>query len=262
MTDETKYEVTSVADLIARVLQGPRGVRLWFRGQGCSTHKLAPSLVRRMHEHGGSATVAQMLELEKRLITRFRQRSLPFWPEGYPQSDWEHLFAMQHHGVPTRLLDWSTNLLIATFFALDHDSDSCPCEADKCTPSVWVLNPERLNRSNPRLDGIPVEVLATSDQDLIKHWEPGTPDNLLPLQPIALHGTYNSQRIFAQSGQFTVAGASMQPLAVEDDVLWRFNLTGDPEKARDHLKTLGISRVAVYPGLPGLAHDISLEEIR
>ena len=36
------------------------------------------------------------------------ERSLPFWAAGYPQGKWEHLFSMQHHGIPTRLLDDST----------------------------------------------------------------------------------------------------------------------------------------------------------
>ena len=35
-----------------------------------------------------------------------------YWPAGYPQNDWEHFFAMQHFGMPPRLLDWTENLLI------------------------------------------------------------------------------------------------------------------------------------------------------
>ena len=95
--------LNDIPDLVTMVsgLTPPR--QYWFRGQGCDSYKLSPSLWRHLRPKPGATEVepGQVLEMERRLLTRFRQRSLPYWPAGYPQTDWEHLFAMQHYGVPT-----------------------------------------------------------------------------------------------------------------------------------------------------------------
>ena len=54
--------------------------RRWFRGQGCHHRRLLPSLCRRMPT---GATTNDVIDTEAKLIIRFRQRSLPWWPEGH-----------------------------------------------------------------------------------------------------------------------------------------------------------------------------------
>ena len=201
----------------------------------------------------------QVLDVENRLLTRFRQRSLPFWPAGYPQTDWEHLFAMQHYGLPTRLLDLTSNLLMSVYFSLDHNPSSCTCGESDCKPTIWILDPVKLNQSNPRLDGLPVGVLATSDK-LAEQWEPGVPDNQFGPAPIAIYGAYNSDRIAAQSGSFTVSGKTIKPLdglGFSEEILCKIVLTGEKSIMRRQLETMGISRSTVYPGMAELAQDIA-----
>ena len=101
---------------------------LWFRGVANAQYSLVPKLMR-----DGKA-IEEILERVGRLLTRFRQRSMAYWPSGYPQNDWEHLFAMQHYGMPTRLLDWSENLFVAAHFALSGVGDDAP--------AIWCFDPD------------------------------------------------------------------------------------------------------------------------
>lgn len=257
-------EVGSVGALVEHLLaQADRPVS-WFRGQGCEHRQLKPSLTRKLSPYEPS----KLMKTERRLITRFRQRSLPFWPEGYPQRDWEHLFAMQHFGVPTRLLDWSENALVAAYFAADHDPGRCECQTGECRPTLWILDPVLLNQKNSRLDGYgdALGVLATSDE-AVEPWAPGTEEARFAPWPVAIYGTHNSPRIVAQQGTFTVAGKTDKPLedapAVLDNegVLEKIVVKCDRAQLMKQLRILGITKAAVFPGLTGVAHDIALGEM-
>lgn len=259
-----EIQVAGIGDYVNDILGRTPTSRLWFRGQGCHARPLRPSLVRRLDPFSPAGLLAK----EIALITRFRQRSLPLWPEGYPQDDWEQLFAMQHFGVPTRLLDWSENALVAAYFAADHDPTRCECGTGDCRPTVWVLDPVLLNRNNSRFDGYgdALMVLSTSAEG-IDAWRPGTEETRFAPWPVAIHGTHNSTRIVAQQGTFTVSGKSHQPLeqapAVtdHDHVLAKVSFNLKAPNLMAQLRILGITRPTVFPDLPSIAYDIASEEL-
>ena len=82
-----------------------------FRGVNSADYVLKPSIAR------GTLHYDYSRKLEDYVFTRFKRESLPYL--GFrPADDWDWLALAQHHGVPTRLLDWTESPLVAAFFAV------------------------------------------------------------------------------------------------------------------------------------------------
>lgn len=80
---------------------------------------------------------------EKVLMARFQKQALPFL-QIEPKDDVEWLALAQHHGMPTRLLDWSENPLVALFFAVENlcvNHDSAVWAATTNITNHTIVNP-------------------------------------------------------------------------------------------------------------------------
>lgn len=151
---------------------------------------------------------------------------------GHSYTDWELLAVARHHGVPTRLLDWSANPLIALYFAATVEPD--------LDGIVWCLD---------------------SDFDLVdlvlgkeEHGDPLKIRETLVFDPPHLH-----PRLKAQSSVFTVH----PPVLSAGEQRWnsdRMEAVRIPKafkpQMRAHLEKLGINRIRLFPDLDGIGQSV------
>jgi FRG domain len=112
-------EITSVHDFFKecapKYFAEQRGSWV-FRGHSNSDYKLLPLVGR------ATSTSRTREKYESSLFDTFCREVHAFLPK-VPSDIWELLALAQHHGLPTRLLDWTFNPLVALYFAVDGNAD-------------------------------------------------------------------------------------------------------------------------------------------
>jgi len=185
---------------------------------------------------------------------------------------------MQHHGIPTRLLDWTTNALAALFFSLDEvrkkleQGAGLRADSEPDVVAVWMVDAYWLAahlsdewegpllawcadaaRYIPPLETL-IEKMGDSKALL--------PDHAMPIEPPAMH-----PRVAAQEGRFIIFGRTQDlveervRLELRDDCTHvedlrllqiKFEVKDVDALLRD-LAQLGVSRRTLFPDLAGLA---------
>jgi hypothetical protein len=264
--DET--DVNDLPDLVTKALEITESApdrEWWFRGHGRSSWSLTPSLYRLIPD------VPTALDTEGQLVREFDNRSRVVVEREAARNGWELAFLMQHHRVPTRLLDWSRNLLIGAFFAA-YDDDAWLDAGDP--PCVFVFNPERWNSKVVGPAGMavagPSGVMTELTEGVMTSYEPrasGNPVGPLQRHAVAIAGPEFAPRIVAQRGVFMVFGAlsphaaeslEEQEVALAPDAftLSKLRLVGDREHWRRALRLVGIGEFTAFPDLDGLAREL------
>ena len=237
---------------------GGRGpVQTYFRGQGELVQQLMPSIGRRQHYAGKSVTFTE--KQERSLLKRFRRYAY----ENFKRvpTEWETLFLARHHGLPTRLLDWTSNPLVALYFAASHQSDevarSAPGGRERkldVDGTVWAISRREID-----LDSIDVLVEGPSPLDVrgIRV--------VYPVNP--------SPRITAQSGVFTLHGDpwadlvkcagkayARNQLDIDQLKRWTVPAANKTDIILD-LERVAINSRTLFPDLDGLARGLWETEV-
>lgn len=228
---------TSWADLVVKIKEARNFLGnpsiVWYRGQSNSTDSLVPTLMR----------VGNDREKEKDVFATFKKLANRLHPEW--KADWELLFAMQHYGIPTRLLDWSEVLGVSLFFATKYESSENNNEF-----SLFILNPLKLNQ-NSKKDIINLPAPGSFEYESIFILKEPIPTTL----PLAISPNYSNNRLFAQKGVFTVHPDSSQPLdELCQDCIVKIIITKEaiPE-IQEFLIMANMNEMTMFPDIQGAA---------
>jgi hypothetical protein len=217
-----------------------------FRGHANSTWNLSPSLF--VKQKIKSITDETLNNLENIVYFDFVTNAGTLLRDNI--TSWEILFEMRHHGIPTRVLDWTESFGTALFFALSAEGDS---------PCIWMLDPYELNRVSYNACSIPNPL-----RDLGFTYCDAYIDNKSnPYRfPIAIIAPRTSDRLFAQKGLFTLQGSDSTPINLIPDLascIVKHDIPKDAiEDAKNFLKLAGINNYSIFPDLDGLSKHLNV----
>lgn len=216
----------------------------WFRGHSDTSFKLLPGLYRN----------ADNAPEEWNMFAYFLNDGSSLLDRGI--NSWEVLAYMQHHGLPTRLLDWTGSLQTALFFATAHRfrRDEVPP-----SPCIWVMNPYKLNRisANSKKHYVIYDETDRISFDYLESIRDGSWPRKLP---VALAAPWRNRRVMAQQGSFTAHGSDSRPIEDIPALKGCIRRVGiDPALVpaiREDLAVQGFNHFQAFPDLDGLAQRL------
>lgn len=234
----SKHRVNSFADLLSRLLGNGAdecyscGFSV-FRGDTDPSYGLRPSVGRN----------AETLEREIEIFEDYRRYAASYGEDIGSLDHYDQLASAQHNGVPTRLLDWSLNPLVAAYFATIPKIDG----ANRIQP--------------PNTDAV-IYVLHACER--VNTYREGNPFNVSDIR-IFHPSEIRSRRIIAQQGVFSVQQDPSHDLSCEiakddyEDGLWIDQIVIEKqaiEDIRDKVAYLGFNSRTLFPDITGLGQSL------
>ncbi len=230
---------------------------VWFRGHEQADWKLIPKLYRPEYRGASEAEIRQEFQIRAQQLLQGGR---------LPTDKWEWYFLMQHYGVPTRLLDWTDNPLVALYFAL-HSPVNDDREPDT-NAAVWMLNSWWLNRRSLRsIDG-PMLFDWHEAQQYLPDLEEAFAgrDKVRVRRLAAIDPPHVDRRLAAQGSHFVIFGANhdlmrMKATRSKRDRVRQIAKIVVSRRATSDLRAdldlCGITRPLLFPDLQALCDDIS-----
>ncbi|WP_320151078.1 FRG domain-containing protein [uncultured Tolumonas sp.] len=249
---------------------------VWFRGVASPKYELKP----RVHWDKIDKSC------EENLIYGFLRDQFRYHTSSN-NNPWYMYALMQHHGLPTRLLDWSKSPLVALYFALTQNKID---EADN--HRVWILNPYELNnyftgnsnvfcpsQMSNAMRYIEREVYFDAENNEVKRSELGKlkllfdsylPSNLvdslphrLVAHPFAIETIPLDARMSAQQSVFSIHGTDDRSLdkLLDNNILTHVDIdVHSNTKILNQLNKIGITEDTIFCDLDSLAKRLRREQ--
>jgi hypothetical protein len=219
--------ITTLPEFLEVTLQFPHTDAVVFRGHQSANWLLQPRLARM------SIPDASVIGAEAELLDSFRRRCLPYLGPG-TQNEWDLLAIAQHHGLATRLLDWTENALVALWFAVQKG----PLSGDG---AVFALVPVPDDFTDMQIE--PLKVRRTM------FFRPSHLNSRIVTQSAWLSVHY-----FNKSGHFSNLETvpryrrRVQKVLVSEAAF---------ENLRSELNRVGINDASLFPDLDGLSRHLN-----
>jgi hypothetical protein len=227
-----------------------------FRGQAKASWLLESSLTRYLKDFGGPPK--EWLARETHILHIFKRKAhllLPRIPEEGETLEW--LALMQHHGAPTRLIDFTWSPYVAAFFALEKATEDAAIYAICSGPTIRNFRGFYISAILNRIMRLKDSKTLGSKFRQAAHAEEIPP--AMMGEPVLMN-----QRMITQAGTFIIPTTRID--APIDHLVPRsfvFKIILETKSLRkqtmNNLYSMNINNAALFPGLDGLAQSLGFE---
>lgn len=242
-------------------LKGEPGRRWLFRGQRDYGWDLASTLERTVHRKFGEP-LTRMPDFERWLLAEFKRhahrysKSLPD-----PDDTFRWLSLMQHHGAPTRLIDFTYSFYVGVYFAIE-------CTWPGEHSGLWAIDGDWCwQRARQELDP---HLVQRIEADATRGKTPELQAEVLKSEKCVVvpdNSFFLDERLAVQQGVFLVPLDLSKPFienlgsaaGTGEGYVRKYDICCTIEflkAALLELRRMNITRVSLFPGLDGLATSL------
>lgn len=214
-----EIEIKSIDDFHKRIEKYRKTTWFKFRGQSDVNWELIPKAGRIPYTN--VSDISLFIHWKRRATSHLKKEI---------NSEWEFLAIAQHTGLPTRLLDWTHNPLVAAFFATAENMEK--------DGAIYIYNPN-----------------TVISHDLINPFEIEITKKIEFHQPNS-----SSSRIINQLGYFSVHSSPKMSLndKTKDGTLEKLIIKKELKKELMHmLNQYGLNYLTLLPDLEGLSKHLA-----